>query len=178
VRFRLPVALGFGLFLATLAPAAHAQEPVASKEAAPPPGADRPPAGARVTHVVAGAATTALFYGAVVGFSYLAPDEPGSPDLRIPIAGPWIALSKAGCAEDEPDCSLVLVVIRAALTLMDGVGQAGGLGIIGEGLFLNTSSPRPTALGAPRTDLPQVKVRAVPLDLGRSGVGLGLVGTF
>lgn len=165
------IALGFGLVVTARVPPAHADEPIASLEPPAPPAADLPPEGARTTHLVAGLVTTGLFYGAAVGASYLAPDEPGASELRLPIAGPWLALAETGCAKDEPDCSLVLLVIRAALTVVDGVGQVGGLGLIGEGLFLKTAAK-------PATRPKAVSLRAVPLEFGRDGVGLGLVGTF
>jgi hypothetical protein len=101
------------------------------------------------------------------------PDFRGSKDLRIPIAGPWMALSKTGCPTSSPDCSTVTLVIGAILNVFDGVAQAGGLGIIGEGLFLNTSSGRP----APRK-AEGPSVRAVPFNFEKGGVGLGVVGTF
>jgi hypothetical protein len=65
------------------------------------------------------------------------------------------------------------LVIGAILNVFDGVAQAGGLGIIGEGLFLNTSSGRP----APRK-AEGPSVRAVPFNFEKGGVGLGVVGTF
>lgn len=134
---------------------------------------DYPPPSARTTHLVAGAAMTAAWYGGAVGFSYLWPDAPGASDLRIPIAGPWIALGDTGCAEDEPDCSVVIVVLRAALTIIDGVGQAGGLAIMSEGLFLPTREPKRGA----RTE-PRFSVRPSTINAGRDGVGIGVTGVF
>jgi hypothetical protein len=67
----------------------------------------------------------------------------------------------------------VLLVIGAILAIADGVAQAGGLAVVGEGLFLKTSSGRP----APRKAQGPTW-RAVPLDLGKDGAGLGVVGTF
>jgi len=180
VRFR--VLFSFGLTLPTLlaATAARAQEAPPASAPAPavspppaPPAADVPPPGARTTHIVAGLATTAVSYGLAVGASYLIKPEDfnGSKDLRIPIAGPWMALGKTGCpASDSSGCSKVPLVLGAILTIFDGVVQAGGLGIVAEGLFLNTSSARP----APQ----KASVQAVPLNFGKDGVGLGVVGTF
>ena len=82
-----------------------------------------------------------------------------------------MALADTGCAETDPDCSVVLLVLRAAFNIIDGVGQAGGLAIVGEGLFLNTS-PKPVRKAQTTT------LRAAPIDFGREGVGLGLFGTF
>ena len=181
MRFRVLFTFGLTLPSALVAAAAHAEEPAAPAAAvtvspAPaPPAADLPPPGARTTHIVAGVATTAVSYGLALGASYLFKPEDlnGSKDLRIPIAGPWLALGKTGCPTSTPDCSTVTLVIGAILTVFDGVTQAGGLGIIGEGLFLNTTSGK----AAPRkAELPAV--RAVPLNFGKDGVGLGVVGTF
>jgi hypothetical protein len=190
VRFRVLFTFGLTLPSALAATAAHAEEPVAPAPAVaasspPAPAADElPPPGARTTHIVAGAATTAVSYGLALGASYLFKPEDlnGSKDLRIPIAGPWMALGKTGCPTSTPDCSTVTLVIGAILTVFDGVTQAGGLGIIAEGLFLNTSSgaarkaegPGP----APREQAAAPTMRAVPLNFGKDGVGLGVVGTF
>ena len=79
-----------------------------------------------------------------------------------------------GCPADEPDCSPFGLAFGAALVIFDGIVQAGGLAIIGEGLFLRTSSrPAPAPKKAAH-----VSVRAVPLDFGKRGLGLGFAGTF
>jgi len=184
VRFRVLFTFGLTLLAAALAPAAaHAEEPATPAApvvaVSPPPaapGADQPPPGARTSLIVAGAATTAISYGLALGASFLLEpaDFNGSKDLRIPIAGPWIALGKTGCpSSDSSDCNKVPLVIGAILTIFDGVVQAGGLGIVAEGLFLNTSSRAP----APRK-AEGPAVRALPLNFGKDGVGLGVVGTF
>ena len=54
-----------------------------------------------------------------------------------------------------------------------GVTQVGGLAVMGEGLFLNTSASRPAPKKAAG-----VSVRAVPMDFGAGSAGLGFVGTF
>lgn len=181
MRFRVLFTFGLTLPSALAAAHAHAEEPVSpvapvalSEPSAPPP-ADLPPPGARSTLIVAGAATTVVSYGLALGASFLyEPNElNGSKDLRIPIAGPWMALGKTGCPTSTPDCSKATLVIGAILTVFDGITQIGGLGIIGEGLFLKTSSgvPAPRKAEGPA-------VRAVPLNFGKDGVGLGVVGIF
>ncbi len=181
MQFRQLVATGFGLIYASLASTALAQEPAApaappAAVAPPPPAADVPPPGARTTHIVAGAATTVVSYGLALGASFLFDqrDFNGSRDLRVPFAGPWMALSKAGCPESNSDCSPVGVVLGAIFLIADGVSQAGGLAIIGEGLFLKTS-PSPSRR-AKEAEGPTV--HAVPVQLGKSGAGIGFVGTF
>jgi hypothetical protein len=171
VRFRLPVAFAVGGLLTWLSPRARAAEP----NLVPPvrPAADHPPAGARLTHIVAGTAVTAGSYGLAVGSSYLFSDMRGAKDLRIPIAGPWMALAQTGCPTSDPDCSVVPLVLGAIFQVIDGVTQAGGVAIIGEGLFLTTSSSRP----APKKT-PTATLRAVPMDFGPGSAGFGFVGTF
>jgi hypothetical protein len=174
VQFRQLLACALGLFSATFASIARAEEPVPPTLTPAPAVADSPPPGARTTHIVAGAATTVVSYGLAFGASYLFEERDlrGSRDLRIPIAGPWMTLGKLGCPASDPDCSPVGLVLGALLMVADGVSQAGGLAIIGEGLFLKTSSrAAPKKAEGPT-------VHAVPLSLGKGGAGLGIVGTF
>jgi hypothetical protein len=178
VRFRSLLAASFGLLSSFLAAAAHAEEPVVSAAApqpAQPPPADLPPPSARTNLIIAGAATTAVSYGLALGSSFLLSEDDlvGANKLRIPIAGPWLALSKTSCPASDPGCSKVPLVIGAILEIFDGVAQAGGLGVIGEGLFLTTSKG---ATAARKAEGPSV--RAVPLNFDKGGVGLGMIGTF
>jgi hypothetical protein len=140
-----------------------------------------PPPSTRYKLALVGVAVSATWYGAAYGASALWPDAPGADDLRVPVAGPWMALGKTGCADDEPDCSTIIVVLRAILTTVDGVGQAGGLAVAAEALFLptSTSSPPPRRRHRPSrvegTD--SFQLRPAPLLTGRT-LGLGVVGTF
>lgn len=187
MQFRALLAIASSLSSGLFAGLARAEEPAPSPQAAPlhtpAPPDERPPSGAKVSLIITGAVTTTLAYGLGLGASYLAPEEDfrGSKQLRIPIAGPWLALARTGCPTSTPDCSKVPLVIGAILEVMDGVVQAGGLGIIAEGFLLNTSSgARPSAgswqsraryASAPR-------LRAVPMSFDSSSVGLGVAGTF
>ena len=178
MRFR--VLFSFGLTLPTLlaATVAHAQEApmTVSPPPAPPPAADLPPRGAGTTLIVAGLTTTVVSYGLALGASFLVEpaDYNGVKDLRIPLAGPWMALGRTGCpASEPPGCNKAPLVVGAILAIFDGVVQAGGLGIAGEGLFLNTSNGH----AAPRKAEGPV-VHALPFNFGKDGVGLGVVGTF
>jgi hypothetical protein len=138
-----------------------------------------PPPGAKTTHIVAGAATTVVAYGLAAGFSFLIPEEDlnGVKDLRIPVAGPWMTLSKTGCPASDTNCSKIPLVLGAVLNIMDGVVQAGGLAVIAEGLFLNTSRRAPQKKAELRLP-PAPTVRAVPFSFEKGGLGLGVVGTF
>jgi len=123
--------------------------------------------------LIAGAATTAAWYGLALGSSYLWPDTVGAKDLRIPVAGPWIALSHSGCG-NVSDCSKVIVVLRAIVTTLDAIGQASGLALAAEGLFLPTREPN-----RKRAELKQNVVRWQPtFDAGKNTVGFGVLGVF
>jgi hypothetical protein len=149
--------------------AAAADEPVRPVESRP---GDYPPAGTQTTVVIAGVATTAVWYGLAAGASALWPDAPGADKLRIPIAGPWMALADSGCADNDPDCGTFTVVLRAVLTTIDGVAQAGGLAVAAEGLFLPTRAPRRAS--SARTP----RVLGAPTSFGSRGVGVSLFGSF
>ena len=164
---------------ASLTPApAAADEPV--RPEAHDPGI-YPPPGSGVGLMLAGLGTTAFWYGGAVSFSYLWPDAPGADDLRIPVAGPWMALADTGCAETNPDCGLFGVILRAVLTTIDAVGQTGGVAVMVEGAFLPTSEGRPAKkrrLPPPRLQrAPEADVSAVPFVSG-DAVGVGFVGRF
>jgi hypothetical protein len=135
---------------------------------------DLPDSSARANHIVAGAVTTAVWYGVAVGHSFLWSDNPGATELRLPIVGPWLSLGKTGCPDDEPDCSTVLVVVQAVLTTLSGVGQVGGLAVIGEGLFVPTRSDSRSRSSTPT----ELRASVQPFTPGHDGIGLGLVGSF
>ncbi len=183
MRFRFLMSLGLTLATASIAGQARAEEPSASAPVDPSPAApsaprvtsDAPPPSARTSLILAGATTTLVSYGLALGGSFLFSEDDlrGSKDLRIPIAGPWMQLSQTGCPKNTPDSCTFPLVAGAILIVLDGVAQIGGLGMVGEGLFLKTSSAAP----APRK-AEGPTVRAVPLQFGKDGMGLGFVGTF
>lgn len=153
-----------------------------------------PPPSTRWKLVLGGVGTTAAFYALAQPFSYAWPDAPGGRDLRIPVAGPWIAIKNNGCAEDNPDCSRLWVWTRGILTALDGLGQAGGLLIALEGVFLTTSEDAPvteTPPGSPRRrptrpeESPKQEppernlfIAPAPMGVGDSGVGISISGFF
>jgi hypothetical protein len=172
VRPSILVVSAAALLLASLPAAAQEAEPPAAaapREALPP---EYPPPSARTTLAITGSAVFLGWYGLAVGASFLESDAPGAKDLRIPVVGPWMAVAQAGCAEGNPDCSTAWVVVRAILQAMDGVGQAGGLAVIGESLFLPTRAASPA-----RSGKNQLTLRPVPFVVGDS-VGLGFHGKF
>jgi len=173
-------ALATAIALATLSLAAPAlaDEPVRPSYVDPDA---YPPSGTQLNLALVGLGASAAWYGAAVGFSYLWPDAPGANDLRIPVAGPWMALADTGCADDDPGCSKFVVVIRAILTTLDAVGQTGGVLVAGEALFMPTQevAAEPQRKPLPRLQREQsFSLTPVPVLSGRDGVGLGVVGHF
>jgi hypothetical protein len=182
--FLLPAALT-GLLTGSL-PRSAAAEPSAAATLKPEPVSEShpeqeqsatpdqyPPPSARTNLLIAGAATSAAWYALALGSSYLWPHTVGANDLRIPLAGPWQALSHSGCG-NVADCSKVIVVLRAIATTLDAIGQATGLAIAAEGLFLPTQEPR-----RQRADSKPSRVEVYPtLDAGKNTVGLGVLGVF
>jgi hypothetical protein len=84
-----------------------------------------------------------------------------------------MALADTGCAADDPDCSFASF-LRAFLTIVGGTMQLGGLGIVGEGIFMTTEAAPPKRKPPTETG---VVIRPMPVVTSRSS-GLGLVGTF
>lgn len=157
-----------------------------------------PPPGSKLTVLGVGLGTLAGFYAPALTASLVWPDAPGGESLRYPVVGPWIALADTGCPDDNPDCSIVWPVFRAVLTSLDGVGQVGGVALVGEGIWLRTRRRSERQLGPLSVTLghrpgQRVSLRPVPflegpqgMALPRNGatrsrlgrVGLGIVGQF
>jgi hypothetical protein len=173
---------------------ARAEEPTIDEVRYHP--TELPPDGTRARLLLTGTALTAGWYGIGVGTSYLWPDAKNARDLRLPVVGPWMALGDTGCGSKERNCRDAVLVIRTLAAVLSGVGQAGGLFAIAEGLFLNTgtvaaeapgsAAPGSTApdTGAPRTERPQALQQsrgpawaAVPVVLP-DGAAIQVVGHF
>ena len=195
---------GFGLGAATALTAASANVWAADPPAADPPAdadiadvepPDYPPPSTRWMVAGVGLAATAAFYGGALAASYAYPDVPGMTDLRKPFVGPWIGIVHNGCPATEPDCSTALVAVRTVLMALDGVAQAGSLGIILEGLFMPTQVAAAPAAAPPRepsapppstpptTPSPgngdkNLFFVPTPMTVGVRGIGLGVVGRF
>ncbi|MBL9028480.1 MAG: hypothetical protein JNL21_40185 [Myxococcales bacterium] len=158
---------------------AHAQQE-APAPAAPPVAEEElvlryPPSSSRWKIIVAGAATFAFGYGASAAFGGIWSDVPGKDWLFVPVAGPWAAVAQSGCAADEEtspgqgDCEGIMAV-RGILFVVDGLVQLGGLGILGEGIFMTTESEAPAA---PK------KAFIVPTPIvTEHAFGVGVSGTF
>jgi hypothetical protein len=167
------LACGVALSLPLWPGVASAEEPTIDQIEYHP--AELPPDGARTRVILVGLALTAGWYGAAVGTSYLWPDAPNASDLRLPVVGPWMALGDVGCGSRESSCTTIAKVGRTALAVVSGVGQAGGVFAIVEGLFMNTgSSP---AAGKPRESSHAPSWAAAPVVLA-NGAGIEVVGSF
>jgi hypothetical protein len=164
-------ALAFGQLLALPALAQEAPEP--PSRAAPAREPDLPSPAAKVNLALTGVAITGAWYAGALGASFAWQNGPWAPSMRIPVVGPWLAMPHFGCGDGELNCGTALVVVRGILAGMDGIGQAGGLFIALESLFLPTRAPQRAR--APRSTK-HAWVRPVPFVAGRDGVGLGIVG--
>ena len=160
----------------TAAVAAQAPDP---SEPLPPSGSvtldEYPPPSARRNLLLVGVGSTAAWYGAAFGVSYAVNDPAMAKDLRIPIAGPWMALSHTGCYGGG-DCNTLLIVLGAIATSLDGIGQAAGLALAGEGLFMPTQEPK-RARAAHRATHSAFTWRPT-FDAGKNTVSFGVLGVF
>jgi hypothetical protein len=159
---------------------ARAEEPTIDEVRYHP--TELPPDGTRARMLVTGAALTAGWYGVGVGTSFLWPNAKNARDLRLPVVGPWMALGDVGCGSKERDCRDTIVVLRTTLAVLSGIGQAGGLLAMVEGLFLNTGTLSAEAPVGPRTERPQAlssrpSWAAVPVVLP-DGAAIEVVGHF
>jgi len=175
----MPLTLG-ALALACVTSPAAAEEPV--REVRHDPSAYPAPA-TRWPLVGVGFATSLAWYGAALGGSYLYPTARGADELKIPIAGPWMSLAKTGCPETTPDCSTFWMVVGAVLKGLDGIGQAGGVFIVLEGLFLPTVQPPAKSAqletrGSVSLDSENRRSVVVLPTAMPGGLGLGVAGLF
>ncbi|MEQ9320264.1 MAG: hypothetical protein RIF41_13950 [Polyangiaceae bacterium] len=191
-----PALLAFALGAAGLlaAPSAHAQQPQGGDdevEAEPPDDADEteevepatvdddavlryPPSSVRLPLILGGASLFGVAYGLTAMSSRLWPEVPGADHMLIPVAGPWVALAQSGCAENDTDGCTVPLVFRTILLVLDGLVQAGGVGLVGEGLFMTTEAAGPDG---PDAGPDKAEWHVVP-DVGPTHTGIGVVGTF
>jgi len=120
-------------------PTAGSEAPPWADEALPPPVDEPPQSSARTNLLITGAAATLGFYGIAYGTSYLWPSSPVAEDLRIPVVGPYSAVFGAGCGNGERNCGTFITVLRTAFAAISGIGRTGGILLLGEALFLETS---------------------------------------
>lgn len=139
----------------------------------PAPKPDLPPPSTRLNLALTGVGITAGFYGGALASSLIWNKGPWAEEIRIPIVGPWMAMPYFKCGDAEPNCGTALVIVRGVLAGIDGIGQAGGLFVALESLFLPVRSKQ-SARPAPRST--HARLRPVPFFAGRDGIGLGIVG--
>jgi hypothetical protein len=178
------------LVAAVLAPrAAHAEEPTAPEVDSNP--TTLPPPSARTNLLVAGASVTVAWYGVAIASSYGWSEASHASSLRIPFAGPFIALSHTGCGASENPCETSTIVMRSALSILSAVGQIGGVVAMFEGAFLDTAAPGATpsspqrlrrASVAPASEL-HLSLEPTPpppgvRDAGLSGLSVSVLGRF
>jgi hypothetical protein len=166
-------ALTFGT-CAWLSPGiAAAEEPIPGPPAAaaPAPEPDVPSRAAPVNLALTGAAITGAWYGAALASSFIWSNGDYAGDLRIPIAGPFMALDDMNCSKaKDPNCTTLLIVMRVIAASIDGVGQATGLALALESLLMPTAAPRRTTQHTPRG------IRPIPFVAGRDAIGIGFAG--
>jgi len=182
----LLTAANFGL-MAGIAPRSAAAEPtgvqaIAAKEPDPnlalPPSRsvkldEYPPPAARRNLLIVGVASTAAWYGAALGVSYAVDDPAMAKDLKIPFAGPWMSLTHTGCG-GASSCNTLLVVLGAIATTLDGIGQASGLALTAEALFMPTQEPKRARAALRHKDF----AWRPSFDAGKNSVSFGVLGVF
>jgi hypothetical protein len=125
-----------------------------------------PPSSARIGLIAGGVGILGLAYGLTALCASTWPEVPGSDVMYVPVIGPWGALVQSGCAEGEDDCTAMLV-LRTILLVLDGFAQAGGAGLVGEGIFMTTEAEGPDS----------ARWMVAPL-VAPGQAGVGVVGSF
>jgi hypothetical protein len=144
-----------------------------------------PPSSARTNLLILGAATTVGFYGMSFGTSYLWPSSPVAEDLRIPVIGPYAAVFGAGCGATERGCGTFTAVLRTTLAGVSALGQTGGVLLLVEAVFLDTSSEGggtpvrgATSANEPATGALAPRVTAAAPIVSDDVLGFAFAGTF
>ena len=126
-----------------------------------------PPSSVRFGLVSGGLVALGIPYGIGALCASAWEDGPGSEWLYAPVIGPWVAFVKNDCAPDDSGCGAILVM-RGILYVVSGLAQAGGAGLIGEGLLMTTEADQPA---------PEVSWTLLPTASPQQ-TGLSVVGTF
>lgn len=135
-----------------------------------------PPSSVRAGLIAGGLGLTAGTYLPALLSGTVWDDVPGADALKVPVVGPWVALAQSGCAPGQDECVAELV-LRTALTVLDGLAQVGGVAIAAEGIFMTTEADAPAGAGPADAAPPALAVGAAPL-LAPGLAGLSMVGRF
>lgn len=142
-----------------------------------------PPRGVRWGLILGGSTLTLGAYVASLSAGFGWPEVAGSDMLKIPIAGPWIALAQNECSkdilEDDGSCG-ASVYVRGVLEVLSGLVQVAGLPLIGEGIFMTTEAPGkvdPTADPKPKETSLIHSMSIAPI-VTPTTAGVGIYGTF
>jgi hypothetical protein len=137
-----------------------------------------PPPLVRLKLIALGVLVSGGAWGASFGSAQYWNTVPGAAQLKIPVAGPWLALGQSGCATDDVGCSGAKIGVRGALYVLDGITQLAGLGLIVQAIVMKTESTAPEKKAAfLGLRYRGVEVTPVPVT-SPTLTGLGLVGTF
>ena len=123
--------------------------------------------------IIAGLVVTGVAWSFSVTAAVAADYEDNSGFLLLPVLGPWLMLATGGA--DDPNCTTDQdfeicqsnAPLRAVLVLDGLVQTAGGVMFV-----LGVTNPTKRLV---RED---VSFRVVPMKIGKTGNGLGVVGTF
>ncbi len=153
---------------------ACADEPVAPEIDLNP--SKYPPPAARPNLILVGAAVTAGWYGIALASSYGWKNADSAPSLRIPVAGPYMSLTKTRCSGGESNCNTFILALRTVITSLSLVGQTGGVLAMLEGAFVPASVSTGERARV-QTPVPKRHVAVVPTPL-ESGGGVAVFGEF
>jgi hypothetical protein len=123
--------------------------------------------------IIAGLVTTGVAWSFSVTAAVTADYEDNSGFLLIPVLGPWLMLATGG-ADDPPctnDADIEFCESNAGLRgvlVLDGLVQTAGAVMF----VLGVANP------SKRLVRDDVSFRVVPMTIGKTGNGLGVVGTF
>lgn len=152
---------------------ARADEPVAPEVDLNP--SKYPPPATRPNLILVGAGVTVGWYGIALATSYGWKNADSADSLRIPVAGPYMALSKTRCGSAETNCNTFVVVVRTVITSLSLVGQTGGVLAMLEGVFVPTSTSTPERARIREPAKHHVAVVPTPMT---SGGGVAVFGEF
>lgn len=137
---------------------------------APAPGAEKSALRLNVPLLVTGAVVLGAAYIPSATVAIVGRDDERA--MLLPVLGPWISLGQKDCNE-EP-CSAE--GLDKALIVTSGILQ--GAGFVAMALSVFIPPPSKGSLPSLTGSATKPKVQVTPVSFGRSGAGIGAVGTF